>query len=384
MTDPVIYLDNAATTPVHPGVVSAMLPYYESWYGNPSSIHSYGRRARQGLDDARSVLARGLGCRAAEVVFTSGGTEADFSAVVGAYQAAVRSTVGPLHAVSTRIEHHAVLNAFEFLSHNGVEVTYVEPDAHGRIDVGSVLEGIRPETFLVSVMGVNNELGTIEPVADIAAACKRLNPSIVVHSDMVQALGVMSVSLQSTEIDLASFSAHKIHGPKGIGALYVRQGTAWLPVLPGGAQERNRRAGTENVAGAVGFGEALRLIQADFQSHLTQIRQVADRFVAGIRSLEGMTLLSPDEAAPSIVSVRFDGVRSDTLLMALDLDGVCASAGSACTAGSLEPSHVLRACGYSDEEVLSSIRFSFSAMNTPEEADLAAERVRSVVTRLRG
>jgi cysteine desulfurase len=374
-----IYLDNAATTPVHPDVLAAMAPYWQDNYGNPSSIHAFGRSAKAAMDKARSAIADFVGAERSEIVFTSGGTESIHTALMGSFLAAG----GRRHIVTTAIEHHAVLHTCDFLKRFGAEVTLVPPREDGTVHADDVLNAVRSDTCLVSMMMVNNETGAVLPVTDVARAVKQAYPEVLVHSDMVQALGTQRVQLLETAIDLASFSAHKVYGPKGVGALFVRQGTPWLPVLHGGSQERERRAGTENVAGIVGFGAAIERLAKSWEDHLRHLTEVRNAFWNRLRELEGAELNSPEGAVPTILNVWFPGVKSETLLMRLDMAQVAASAGSACTAGSLEPSHVLSACGFREERVLQSIRFSFSEFNTVEEVEQAADIVISQVTRLR-
>jgi cysteine desulfurase len=374
----VIYLDNAATTQLHEEVAAAMEPYLGGPPGNASSIHGFGRRARSAIDDARSHLAALLGCEAGELVFTSGGTESVHAALFGAFLAAG----GKGHIVTSQIEHHAVLHTCDFLESLGAQVTRVGADAAGRVDVDELLAAIRPDTCLVSLMAVNNELGTVQPIEALCRAVKERYPHVLIHSDMVQALGTLPLALDASGVDLASFSAHKIHGPQGVGLLYLRKGVHWTPVLRGGAQERERRAGTENVAGIVGFGAAAKRLAktwADRQQHLAKLNEA---FWTQIRELPNAVRNSPDDAVPAILNISFLGIANDTLLMRLDLEGVAASAGAACSAGSLEPSHVLLSCGLPEERVTSAVRFSFSDLTTLEEVDAAAVIVRSVVSDL--
>jgi cysteine desulfurase len=358
-----IYLDNASTTAVHPDVKQAMEAYFSEHYGNPSSIHEYGRTARNAVDRAREQISDFLMCAQEELIFTSSGTESIHSAMLGALLASPDRK----HIVVSAVEHHAVLHTSELLRDLGAEVTVVPCGTDGRIRVEDVLSQIRPNTLLVSVMAVNNELGTIQPIHQIAEAVKDVSQDILVHSDMVQALGTQTISLKTSQIDLASFTAHKIHGPKGVGLLYMRSGTPWQSVMRGGAQERYRRAGTENVPGVVGFGAAVQWLQTHFQAHIEHLRRMRQLFWEGIRDLPGVSLNSPEHAAPSILNIHVDAIRNDTLLMRLDLSGLAASAGSACNAGSLEPSHVLRAAQFPESVVRESIRFSFSALTTESD-----------------
>lgn len=377
-----IYLDNAATTPVLPAVRAAMSAVLEAEYGNPSSLHAMGRSARKAVEAARDQVAHLFGCDAGEVVFTSGGTEADHAALCGAWLAGREH--GRTHIVTSAIEHHAVLDTCAFLAALGAEVSFVSPDKHGLIQVDDVLAAMRPDTALVSVMAVNNELGSIQPVSELASAVKRLDADVVVHSDCVQAVGVLADKVATMQVDLAVISAHKLHGPKGVGALFVRGGTAWRPVLHGGNQERKRRAGTENVAGIVGFGAAVERFQAERDTWLAHVEALRQEFLRIVLADGLCEVNSPLQASsPAILNVRFPGVRADRLLMRLDLAGVAASAGSACTAGSLEPSHVLLACGHSAEAVAESVRFSFSDQIALDDVRAAGEIVGREVQWLR-
>ncbi|MCL6515957.1 cysteine desulfurase family protein [Alicyclobacillus sp.] len=374
-----VYLDNAATTPLLPAVHEAMAPYLEERFGNPSSIHRFGRQARAGVEAARRQVAQAIGAMPEEVVFTSGGTESIHLALVGAWLAAGERR----HIVTSQAEHHAVLHTCRLLEQLGAEVTRVRPRPDGGVDADEVLGALRPDTGVVSLMRVNNETGAVTAVDAIARAVKARNPDVVVHSDMVQALSALPVELKQSAVDLASFSAHKVHGPKGVGALYVRRGSRWQPVLVGGNQERGRRAGTENAAGIVGFGAAVAHLAED-PEHGARVRRARDAFLEGLAGLAGVVWNSPASGVPTILNLAFSGVRADILLMRLDLEGVAASAGAACTAGSLEPSHVLMASGHPEDRVRSSVRFSFSALTSPEDAARAGRTVRRVVEVLRG
>lgn len=374
-----IYLDNAATTQVHPDVLSAMLPYLQEQYGNPSSIHQLGRSARQAVEEARKQVGKYLDVNPSEVIFTSGGTEANHSALFGAFLASRDKR----HLITSAIEHHAILDTAHFLEGLGASVTYIQPNENGVVGVADVLSAIRDDTFCITLMSVNNELGSVQPIFELAERVKEIRPDIVIHSDMIQAAGGIQFNLSSTEIDLASISAHKIHGPKGVGALYIRKGTPWLPVVHGGSQERERRAGTENVASIVGFGQAALRIRRNWEEHLRHLANVKSLFLRELSSMNGFDVNSPDDGAPSIVNVGFHGVRRETLLMRLDLEGILASAGSACTAGTLEPSHVLQACGLDAFRVESAIRFSFSDFTSEEEVVRAAHIVKECVAAIR-
>ncbi|MCL6631040.1 MAG: cysteine desulfurase [Alicyclobacillus herbarius] len=374
-----IYLDHAATTAPYPEVVEAMQACLSGPPGNPSSLHQYGRRMRAAIDEARLDLARLIGCKARDLVFTGGGTEAVQAALVGAFLAAG----GKGHVVVSAVEHHAVLHTCDLLEALGARVTQVDVDEAGRVDVSRLLCAIEADTCVVSLMAVNNELGTIQPVREATAAIKAKHPEVVVHSDMIQALGIIDLGPDVMGVDLASFSAHKVHGPQGVGLLYIRQGTRWTPVLRGGAQERNRRAGTENVPAIVGFGAAARRLLQTGPERREHIRAVRDRFCRGLAQIPGVSMNTPTDASPAIVNVSFAGVRNETLLMRLDLEGVAASAGAACSAGSLEPSHVLSACGLPEDRVRSAVRFSFSEDTQETDIERALQILASVLADLR-
>ena len=371
-----IYLDHAATTPLHPEVLEAMLPYLTEHHGNPSSIHASGRRARQGLDEAREEIASHLGAKPREIVFTASGTEADNLAVKGvAWAASARGR----HIVTSAVEHKAVINTVAMLERQGFQVTAVGVDPLGRVDPADVAAAITDATTLVSVQAANNEVGTLQPIAEIGAICRERR--IAFHVDAVQSAAFLPPAPHAWQATLISLSAHKLHGPKGIGALYVRQGTAMVPQLNGGAQERQRRAGTENVAGAVGFARAMRLTYADALD-LTPLR---DRLIAGLTSIESVQLTGhPTERLPNSASVVIDGVEGGDLVAALDLEGIEASTGSACTTGSTEPSHVLLAMGIDPELAHGSLRLTIGRDTTEAEIDRTLEVVAACIGRLRG
>lgn len=374
-----VYLDNAATTPISQVVRDAMRPFFDDLYGNPSSVHQTGRAAKQALEAARRTVARALACDPHDLVWTSGGTEADGAALFGAFLAR-KSTRA--HIVVSPIEHHAVLHTIAFLESLGAQVTWLPVDKDGRVRAEDVLSALRPTTCLVSIMAVNNEIGTIQPIDEIAHVVKTADPEVVIHSDMVQALPSMRISLAESDVDLASFSAHKIYGPKGIGALYVRKHTPWVPYLYGGNQELKRRGGTENIAGVVGFAAAVADLTPHFDEQVAHIRALQGALWASLSTIPGAHRLSPEDGAPTILNVAFDGVRNDILLMRLDMEGIQASAGSACTAGSLEPSHVIAAC-HGSRYVREAIRFSLSSKNTLAEIEQAARVTRSCVEAVR-
>ncbi len=372
-----IYLDNAATTPIRHEVAEAMLPYLYEQFGNPSSIHHTGQVARQAIEQSRLMVADYLNAAPAEVVFTAGGTEADFLALTG-----VLLGSGKRHLITTQIEHHAVLHTGEMLEDLGYEVTYVPPMRNGVVSVSSILEAIRPNTGLVSMMWVNNETGAIQPVRELATELAARQ--IPFHVDAVQALGIMPIDVAEIPVSLLSFSGHKIYGPKGTGALYIRKGTPYRSMLRGGAQERNRRAGTENVAGIVGFASAVELLRQERDDRNEWVRKLRTLFLQTLQQrLTGYELNSPEDGVPHVLNLYFSGVNAETLLMRLDLEGIAASGGSACTAGSADLSHVLLAMGCNEKRVGASVRFSFSSMNTMDEVSTAAEKVAEIVMDLR-
>lgn len=376
-----IYLDNAATTSVTLEVVEAMEPFATMEYGNPSSTHQFGRAARHAVEQARADVASWIGAQTNEVVFTSGGTESINAALMGVFLTGQSSN--KKHFVTTAVEHHAVLHTCNFLQSLGASVTVVSPQSDGRIRVEDVVAAVREDTICVSVMSVNNELGTVEPVREVAQAVKQVNTSILVHSDMVQSGGATWFALSDSELDFASFSAHKLHGPKGVGALFIRRGTVWTSLIHGGEQEKARRAGTENVAGIVGFGAAARRLTQNRPSHIKHLQEVRDLFWDQLKNIPDVLMNSPGDAAPSVLNVTFPGIKAETLLIRLDLAGVMASSGSACSAGSMEPSHVLLACGLGKNLVHASVRFSFSDLTTPQDAVQAGVIVRDTVQSLR-
>ena len=361
-----IYLDNAATTRMRPEVRAAMEPFLDRDYGNASSLHAAGRKARRALEDARETIANHLGGDPKEIVFTSGATESNTLAIVGAAEA-LRSRGD--HLVTTAIEHPSVLETFARLERQGFRVTRVPVGADGLVDPARVAAAVTPMTVLISVMTVNNEVGTLQPIA----AIRRAASGVVLHTDAAQAVG--KVPLCVRDADLVTFSAHKIHGPKGVGALWVRKGTPLAPQLVGGGQEFERRAGTENVAGAVGLATAIKLAAP---GRIEQLRERLREGLAGAR-VAG----SPDRRAPHILNVSFEGVDGEAVILALDAAGVCVSSGSACASGSTKPSHVLTAMGLPSDAVKSSVRFSLSELTTDEEIYGALAAVARVVDRLR-
>lgn len=381
-----IYMDHAATTPVSPRVADAMQPYFAERFGNASSMYRLAQDARAAIDDARERCARVLGARGSEIVFTSGGTESDNAALLGV--ALARRGDGN-HIVTTRIEHHAVLHAAELLEELGFDVTYVAPDRDGIVAPEAVVEALKPETTLVSVMLANNETGTIQPVAEIArgvrAKAAEGGRTVAVHTDAVQAAGALEIDVDALGVDLLSLSGHKFNGPKGAGLLYIRRGTPFRPTQVGGAQERDRRAGTENTPGIVGMSIALEAAEAARPEASAACAAMRDRLIAGITERVDGTRLNGDarRRLPNNVNVSFPGVEAEALLMGLDLAGIAASSGSACTAASLEPSHVLLALGASESMARSSLRLSVSADNTNEEVGYVIDTVAELVPKLR-
>lgn len=374
-----VYADHGATTPVDPAVAQAMLPYFSEAFGNPGSIHAWGQQAREAVDRAREIVARALGARPAEIVFTGGATEADNFAVVGA---ALAGEPRGRHIVTTQVEHHAVLEPCRFLETRGFEVTYLPVDRTGRVDPADIRRALRDDTILVSVMHANNEIGTLQPVGEIAEAARARG--IVVHTDAAQTVGILSTDVDRLGVDLLSVSAHKRYGPKGVGALYVRKGTPLARVQHGGAQERGRRGGTENVPGIVGFGEAMRIAAGMMAEEAGRLAALRDRLAAGLARIEGAHLNGhPVERLPGTVSVSFEGADSEALLMALDLAGVAASSGSACTSGSLEPSHVLRAIGLPAAVAKGTLRLSLGRTTTDADVAYLLEVMPPIVARLR-
>lgn len=374
------YFDHAATTPLHPQVVHAMQPYLHEHFGNPSSIHRYGRAARTAVENAREEIARFLGVNPRELIFTSGGTEADNTAIISM---ALGLRQKGNHIITTAIEHHAVLHACEYLQQLGFEVSYLPVDETGMLQLETLKAAVRDETILVSVIFGNNEVGTIQPIEQIGTYLRE--KEILFHTDAVQVVGAIPLELGKLPVDLLSLSAHKINGPKGIGALYVNKNVTFHPFIHGGSQERKRRAGTENVAGIVGFAEAFKLSVQELDERRSKYLAMREAMVsvwseAGIEfSVNG----HPEWFLPHILNVSFPAVDTETMLMNLDIAGVAASSGSACTSGSLEISHVLVAMGMSEEQANSAIRISFGLGVDVEDAVLAAQTVVTIVKRIK-
>ena len=370
-----IYLDHAATSPLRPEVLEAMLPYLTEHHGNPSSIHTSGRRVRQGLDQAREEIAALIGCKPREIVFTSGGTESDNLAIKGFAWAG--SATGR-HVITSSVEHKAGMNAAAMLERHGFTITYLPVDRYGRVDPDELAAAITDATVLVSIQAANNEVGTIQPVAELGGVCR--DRGVPFHTDAVQSAAFTAPIPDAWQATAISLSAHKLGGPKGVGALHVRQGTAMVPQVNGGSQERQRRAGTENVAGIVGFAAAMRAAYAK----PVELVPLRDRLIAGLTSLDGAQLTGhPTDRLPNSASVVIEGVEGGDLVAALDLAGVEASTGSACTTGSVEPSHVLLAMGIDPELAHGSLRLSLGPETTTADVDRTLEVLSTTVPRLR-
>lgn len=378
---PQIYLDNAATTQISARAMSAMLPMFQEAYGNPSSLHSVGQRAAEIMEGARARIAARLGCEPREIYFTSGGSEADNQALLSG--AAYGERKGKKHIVSTVFEHHAVLHALDKLKKQGFEVTLVPVDERGLVSVQDVAAAIRPDTAFVSVMLANNEIGTVQPVREIAEICKE--KGVPMHTDAVQAVGHIPVNVRELGVDMLSLSAHKFHGPKGIGALYVRRGFPVSTLIEGGAQERGKRAGTENLPAIVGMAEALDEACEGMAENAAKMQRLRDRLIDGL-SVIPHSALNGDKALrlPGNVSFCFEGIEGESLLLLLDDKGICASSGSACTSGSLDPSHVLLAIGRVHDVAHGSLRLTLSEKTTEDEVTYTVSAVKEVVEYLRG
>ena len=375
-----VYADNAATTAMSKTAIRAMEPYYDTLYGNPSSLHSVGQRAAEALEAARAKVASCLGAKPEEIYFTSGGSEADNQAIRSA--ALVGARKGKRHIISTAFEHHAILHTLKKLEREGFEVTLLGVGSQGLVKVEDVAAAIREDTALVTIMYANNEVGTIQPIAEIGALCRE--KGIPFHTDAVQAVGHLAIDVERDQIDMLSLSAHKFHGPKGVGALYCRKGLPLLPFIEGGAQERNRRAGTENLAGIAGLAAALEEANANLERNAAHITALRDKLIDGLSQIPHARLNGDREhRLPGNVSFCFEGIEGESLLLLLDAKGVAASSGSACTSGSLDPSHVLLALGLPHEVAHGSLRLSLSEYNTMEEMDHILKVVPEVVSYLR-
>jgi cysteine desulfurase len=373
-----IYLDHNASTPVHPEVLQAMLPYFSEHFGNPSSVHAFGRDARDGMETARERIAGFLKVSKDEVVFTSGGTESDNLAIKG-IAAARRSG----HIITSQIEHHAVLRTVQTLEEQGFTATYLPVDGFGMVDPGDVRKALRSETILVTLMGANSEVGTLQPIREIGRITREAG--VPLHVDGVQTVGKVPVDLDAFGIDLLSFSGHKIYGPKGIAALFIRKGTKMASIQHGGEHERRRRAGTENVAGIVGLGKALELRARDMAGEATRVTALRDRLWEGVRARVDEVRLNghPTERLPGTCNMCFHKIESESIVLGLDLKGIGVSAGSACTSGNVEPSYVLVAMGIPVDWAMGSVRCSLGRENTAEDIDYVVESTGSLVAKLR-
>lgn len=375
-----VYMDNAATTKLSPDVLNAMMPYLTDIYGNASSVHAFGREAREGVEHARNQVAAAINASPDEIFFTAGGTESDNMAIKGvAHKYAKKGK----HIITTAIEHHAVLHTCEALEKEGYEVTYLPVDEDGLISVEQVKAAMRDDTLLVTVMFANNEVGTIEPIAEIGALCRERN--VLFHTDAVQAVCHVPIDVKVMNIDLMSISAHKFHGPKGIGALYCRKGIVLEPVIVGGAQERKRRAGTENVAGIVGLGAAIERAHKNMSADMARVSALRDKLISGIlKNIPHVKLNGhPTQRLPQNVNFSIRYIEGESILLMLDINGIAASSGSACTSGSLDPSHVLLAMGIPHEIAHGSLRLTLSDMTTDEEIDYVLAALTKIVKRLR-
>lgn len=410
-----IYLDNAATTQIEETALGAMLPFLKGEYGNASAVYELARNSKRAVFNARKQCAQLIGAAPNEIFFTSGGTESDNWALIGTYDAWIKkqgeacavscgadasvktnasvraSGMKPAagHIITTAIEHHAVLRTAEYLESLGVSVTYLKPDGEGFINASQVIEAVREDTFLVSVMTANNEIGTVEPVCEIADSVHAVRKDILVHTDAVQAYGQICLDAFAKHVDLLSASSHKLGGPKGVGMLYVRDGIKLAPFIRGGMQESGRRAGTENVAGIAGFGAAAEASFAGIDAKIGRETELRDRLLAKICDITGVIINGPYEKGdfskrlPGNISVCIKGIEGESALIMLDREGICASSGSACTSGAREPSHVLKAIGRADDEAKGSLRFTLSHHNTEEETDRAAAVLSEIVSKLR-
>lgn len=376
-----VYMDHSATTPVAPEVVKVMVAYCTEKYGNPSSIHSFGREAKMALEEARGQVAGLIGARPEEITFTSGGTEADNMAIIGVAEAYKKKG---RHLITSAIEHHAVLETFEYLAKNGFELTVLPVDEEGIVSLAEVEKAIRPDTILISVMHANNEVGSIQPVAAIGALAKERG--ILFHTDAVQSLGKIPINVQELNADLLTMSAHKIYGPKGVGALFVRKGVRLEERAYGGGQEKKRRSGTENLPGAVGFGLACELAGQRLEEEAERLRKLRDQLLLGITErIPFVKINGPlgERRLVNNVNVSIQFVEGESLLLGLDMVEIAASSGSACTSGSLDPSHVLLAMGLSHEIAHGSLRFSLGKQNTEDEVAYVLENLPKIVERLR-
>ena len=375
-----VYADNAATTAMSRAAIDAMVPYFNKVFGNPSSLHSMGQEAKEVLENARQTVANCLGCEPREIIFTSGGSEADNQAIISA--ARIGAKKGKKHIISTAFEHHAVLHTLQRLEKEGYEVTYLDVSQGHNITAQQVRDAIREDTCLVTVMYANNEIGSVLPISEIGAVCKE--KKVLFHTDAVQAVGHIHINVREQNIDMLSLSGHKFHGPKGVGALYVRKGIVLTNVIEGGAQERGKRAGTENIAGICGMAAAMKDACDHIDENMPRVAAMRDRLIEGLSQIPHSALNGDSvNRLPGNVNFCFEGIEGESLLLLLDMKGVAASSGSACTSGSLDPSHVLLAIGRVHDVAHGSLRLSLCEYNTEEEVDHILSVVPQVVTYLR-
>lgn len=375
-----VYMDYSATTPVKKEVLDAMLPYFSEHFGNPSSLYSIAQESKEALEKARGQVASLIGAKANEVFFTAGGSEADNWALEGVADALKDKGN---HIITTKIEHHAILHTAEYLEKHGIDVTYLDVDAEGRVNPEDVEKAITDKTVLISIMMVNNEVGTIEPIKEIAEIAH--NHGILLHTDAVQALGNVPIDVNDMGIDLMSMSGHKIYGPKGVGALYIRKGTKISNFIHGGAQEMKKRAGTENLAGIVGFGKAAELAKENLESHINRVSELRDYFISEVTSKIPDTIVngSMEHRHPGNANISFEYIEGESMLILLDMNGISVSTGSACSSKSLTPSHVLSAMGIPVERIHGTLRFTIGDPTTKEDIDYVIEKLVEIVQKLR-
>ncbi|MHB8171541.1 MAG: cysteine desulfurase NifS [Thermincolia bacterium] len=375
-----IYMDHSATTPVDADIAQGMVKYMTEEFGNPSSIHAFGREVKKAVEEAREKVAKVIGADAKEIIFTSGGTESDNAAIIGVATANCKKGS---HIITSSIEHHAVLDTCHHLEKNGFKVTYLPVDEYGMIKVEDVAKAITDDTILITIMHANNEVGTIQPIAEIGQLAKE--KGIYFHVDAVQTIGKIPVNVDELGVDLLSVSSHKIYGPKGVGCLYLRKGTRWTPITFGGSQERKRRAGTENTTGIVGFALAMEKAVANLEQEVTSLTKLRDKLISETTAKIDHIQLNghPNFRLPNNVNFSFRFIEGESLLLSLDMKGIAASSGSACTSGSLDPSHVLLAMGISHEVAHGSLRLTLGKMNTEEEVDYVLGVLPEIVERLR-
>lgn len=375
-----IYMDHSATTPVKKEVLEEMLPYFSEYYGNPSSIYALSNHSRLAIDKARESVAKAIGAKKSEIFFTGGGSESDNWALKGiAYKHSEKGN----HIITTKIEHHAILHTCEYLAKQGYQITYLDVDEYGMISLDELEKSITDKTILITIMFANNEIGTIQPIKEIGEIAKK--HGVFFHTDAVQAVGSLPIDVKDMNIDLLSMSAHKLYGPKGVGALYIKQGTKIDPLIAGGAQEKNKRAGTENTAGIVGLGKAVEMAYANLEENTRYLIGLRQRLIEGIEKNIPYVRLNghPEKRLPGNVNFCFQFIEGEALLLSLDMVGIAGSSGSACTSGSLDPSHVLLSIGLPHEIAHGSLRLSLGTGNTEEEVDYAVEQLVAIVDRLR-